>query len=250
MKGKRAIITPENETDIYNRAIHSTEQRTTLAKKLQSEIKWQAGAPEIEVLEKKISKYRHIKPDDPEDKPWNINTLDSYPLPPEALPYVIKAWVRVREIYSIPFTIRQAKWVSRLCFVITDIDELISEVFRREVADWLSKLKIKNINYDIETLGLYELMTGKQIGAWRGEKILKLKRYVIPGQPPTNFHRVFWKNGQAYSENPDNEVKKEKEVKQNARSTNKKGAKREVILGRLYSAWEKIPVLENILKSG
>lgn len=46
-------------------------------------------------------------------EPWSTATLKDYPLPPESLPAVMYVW-RYTLITGEKFTIRQAKWVSRL----------------------------------------------------------------------------------------------------------------------------------------
>ena len=52
-------------------------------------------------------------PIDPQDKPWSIDSLDNYPIPPHAIPIVLRAY-RQHMKNGSDFTIRQAKWVSRL----------------------------------------------------------------------------------------------------------------------------------------
>jgi hypothetical protein len=70
--------------------------------------------PAWETVIKLISKARNHEPS-PLDKPWHLGTLKDYPLPLEALPYVLGALesqnqlARHREL-----TIRQAFWISRL----------------------------------------------------------------------------------------------------------------------------------------
>ena len=113
-KGKRARITPDGEALIVSRALESHRlQRAVLAEKLQAEFeKRNYAVPQLEVLEKRISKYRNHQ-ESPQDKPWSTTTLDAYPIPPEALPQVLALWMlRLKKKKSL--TIREAKWAARL----------------------------------------------------------------------------------------------------------------------------------------
>jgi len=46
-------------------------------------------------------------------EPWSMATLNEYPIPSDDISIVMQAW-RYSIIYKEPFTIRQAKWISRL----------------------------------------------------------------------------------------------------------------------------------------
>ena len=51
------------------------------------------------------------------DRPWSIFTLGHYPVPPEAIPVVLKEYGRLLSSQRIPpphITIRQAGWIGRL----------------------------------------------------------------------------------------------------------------------------------------
>ncbi|MBM4461764.1 MAG: hypothetical protein FJ012_00315 [Chloroflexi bacterium] len=119
VKRKRAKITHKEETMIldYSRRFRKLG-RTQLAEKIQAEVKWSGKPPEIEVLEKKISKYRKIN--DPEEEPWDMSKLDKYPIPPEALPSVILCYVYRLEHGDTLLTVREAKWVSRIYAIWKD----------------------------------------------------------------------------------------------------------------------------------
>ncbi len=53
------------------------------------------------------------------DKPWTLASVERYPIPPEALPIVMRVWKQQLNWFE-PFTIRQAKWVGRLYKVIPE----------------------------------------------------------------------------------------------------------------------------------
>ncbi len=114
-RGKRARITLDGHAIIIRRALeHPRLQRTKLAEKLQRELEERGhDVPQVEVLERLISKHRNHSEDDPQEKPWSTATLDAYPIPPEALGAVLKAW-RSRVLQRETFTVREAKWCARL----------------------------------------------------------------------------------------------------------------------------------------
>jgi len=116
---KRANITPEGHALIVMRALEpSGLTRTPLAEKLQEEFQSRGyDIPEVETLEKKISWHRKHTKVDPQDKPWSMATLDDYPLPPDTLRTVLWVW-EARTNLGRSFTIREAKWVSRLAFAL------------------------------------------------------------------------------------------------------------------------------------
>ncbi len=101
------------------------------------------GWPSANAVSKKLQELRH-PPADPLDRPWTTASLPMYPIPPEALPTVLKAWALCQEperqveaktihgssIIDLPnwrlcndlhgryLTIREALWVGRLFHVI------------------------------------------------------------------------------------------------------------------------------------
>ncbi len=114
-----------------------------------------------------------------EDRPWSIATLLKHQvISPDALPSVLKAWVYAREQLKVEFTVREAKWVARLCYVLKDdIDILTSTAIlyaRREL--------ITEINGDFsdsfeEDLTLFTLLTGEEITHERRTQILSGPKY-------------------------------------------------------------------------
>lgn len=98
------------------------------------------------------TQYEHFSPDDKiMQKPWSMATLDEYPLPPESLPAVMRAW-RYALITGEIFTIRQAKWASRIYEFQPDVTKLwlsSYEYAKREEAAILSKQPFNSFNDDI-----------------------------------------------------------------------------------------------------
>jgi len=109
-------------------------QRTKLAEKIQSEVRWPGKSPEIEVLERKISYYRKHAIDDPEDKAWSMATIDKYPVPPQAIPAILACWKHCFKGDAV-LTIREAKWVSRLYALMAE--EVRQDFIWRHGVKWL-----------------------------------------------------------------------------------------------------------------
>jgi hypothetical protein len=83
--------------------------------------------PGLSAIQKELSKIRErLAPENPQEKAWNRDSLDKFPqivITPEVIPTVLKVWKSRIEKGSL-FTIREAKWVSRLSCVLSDIEEL------------------------------------------------------------------------------------------------------------------------------
>lgn len=125
-KGKRSKITSENERQIVR---YATEQypempRRALAEKLQREIKWEGPAPELEVLERKISSYRRHSTDNHLDEPWSLSylvqndlpvgRLREHDIPAEVIPLILDMQEERRSHQEKPLTIREVFWASKL----------------------------------------------------------------------------------------------------------------------------------------
>ena len=78
--------------------------------------------PSLSSVQKILAEVRKVK-DNPQDKPWSTATLDSYSIPPEAVPSVLKVW-KFQIEKGDTFTIREAKWASRLSRLLEDIEKL------------------------------------------------------------------------------------------------------------------------------
>ena len=133
-KGKRARITSEGEAHIYKRSIEEPrKQRTELAKALQNELKDMGfDMPELEVLERKVSKYRNEKRD-PKDEPFTLAALADNSMFVEHLPVILRAYLAEYiamaqaglPIPRPPLTIREALWIARLSSVLNDTFSLL-----------------------------------------------------------------------------------------------------------------------------
>lgn len=80
------------------------------------------GWPSLSTVQKvlaRIHKKERESPPDPEDAPWSVSDLTQYPIPPEVLPAVLRAWADALEM-GTPLTIRQVRWAARLYYVIKE----------------------------------------------------------------------------------------------------------------------------------
>ena len=112
--------------------------------------------PSLSTVQKVLAKIR--KPhSDPQEKPWSMATLDQYPIPPEALPAVRRV-MRWRVSCDEPFTIREAKWVSRLYTIFDVVED------QQDLMEWSAGLARREyycplLNKDFTTPDLDELVT-------------------------------------------------------------------------------------------
>jgi hypothetical protein len=142
IKKPRAHIGHNEELRICGYALEfRTMQRTNLAEKIQSEVRWPGKSPEIEVLERKISHYRKEAIDGPEDKAWSVATIDKYPIPPQAIPAVL-ACQKLCFKDNLVLSIREAKWVSRLYALMAE--EVRQDFVWRHGVKWLESEPSRN----------------------------------------------------------------------------------------------------------
>jgi hypothetical protein len=100
----------------------SEEDRDSLADRIIDEIKQKYPkeiSPTRETVLQRISRARNQEIL-PADQPWHMGSLDepNYRLPSEAIPYILKVQDESRK-FGWEITIRQAKWISRLCGIKT-----------------------------------------------------------------------------------------------------------------------------------
>ena len=136
---KGPIVTTEVEfiiASVYQKhpKWKATEVRNEVSHILQkSNPKLPSDWPGLSTVQKVLAIVR--KPQiDPQNKPWSMGTLNEYPIPPDAIPSVLKVWKHwddmVREVgldklaFDPTLTIRGAKWAGRLAHVIDDIGVL------------------------------------------------------------------------------------------------------------------------------
>lgn len=109
------------------------------AKMVQAEANKRLGQdwPGLSVVQKELSKIKErLMVDNPQEKPWSIASLDSCPISPDALPVVLKVW-KSRVEKDSNLTNREAKWVSRLSCVVSDIEKLADTARRYALVELL-----------------------------------------------------------------------------------------------------------------
>jgi hypothetical protein len=117
---KAPKILPSVKAIVYQAALDAVNKdRRLLATELQSRLKALGikAIPAEETLQKMISWARNNS-SDPEDRPWSVSALafTGGDIPLAALPLVMKVWAKA-VAKDTCLTIRQAKWIARLCFI-------------------------------------------------------------------------------------------------------------------------------------
>lgn len=79
--------------------------------------------PSVSAVGKVITKIRPKFGTDPKDNPFSLGALVKYPIPPEALPTVLRAWAQYRK-QGDTLTIREALWFSRLSSVLSEFEKV------------------------------------------------------------------------------------------------------------------------------
>jgi len=117
----------------------SKEVRASVVRQLEKEGYTESEIPKLRTFQEYLRRARkrqitleqESKVD--EQKPWNMQTLDEFPLPPESIPQVLQVW-RYSVNLGAKFTIRHAKWASRLYSQVSDTTKLwfVSRRYCRE----------------------------------------------------------------------------------------------------------------------
>ena len=150
--------------------------------------------PEI----KREVERRKTEPD-PHDKPWTIQSIAKYPIPPESLPSVLETWFCVQDFRSelkselkvdaewiiqsygpSPLTIRQAQWVARLHAAIKDTKALLG--YSMIMADFERQAEVAGLDYfgsQWTTLEVYSEMIGRTFTHEEMEKITGLSGHYV-----------------------------------------------------------------------
>ncbi len=133
------------------------------------------GWPGLSAVQKELAKVRkkRIQSPNPEDQPWSILSVhESALIPPDTLPSVLQAWVYARENLKLAFTIREAKWVARLCYVIEDIDTLTTTALGYARRELIADIRGESADSFQEDLELYAILKNEKISSERITGIL------------------------------------------------------------------------------
>lgn len=125
---------------------------------------------------RKIRKNNEARPRESKelDEPWTVPSLAKCPIPAEALPSVLRAWVYAREQLNIPLTIRQAQWTARLYAAIKDIPTMVKEALSYARFELIGELL--GSGYESHSIGadlaLFESMIGERLPLERRCRVL------------------------------------------------------------------------------
>ena len=97
-----------------------------------------------------------------------------YPIPPEALPSVLRVWVWTRENTKGTFTIRHAQWAARLYATIEDIGTLAINLPTYSLMEISGELTGTILDLSSVDLIIFNIMTGLEMSPKRRNKILGL----------------------------------------------------------------------------
>ena len=126
------------------------------------------GWPALSYIQKALIKIRKNESElslDPEDRPWSVAALADYDIPPEALPVVMNVWAKAL-VYDRPLTIRQVKWIARLCYIYKGETDISLEYLTAKASNYANKEK------SIKLTGAYPDKPQNMRWLWFGDAFL------------------------------------------------------------------------------
>lgn len=201
---KRAkAMLPEIKRLIANRALAEPEKRREqLAEELIKAIKERFPKeipPAPETVIKKISEARSVWLFD-EDKPWRISTLPDYEIQPQSLPRVLQIYMDMTK-QGICLTIREARWIGRLAFVVKDSKMLYNHALQRAEAERFLMAEGYEFTDISDDIALYSEITGESFSAVEMDKIRSGQLEALQRQAD------IW---ESFSKKPKKEAKNER----------------------------------------
>lgn len=158
-----------------------------LAKEIMSEVHRRLGRkkskgftwPGLISIRKILAEIRKKSPSK-EDLPWSLAkpVTDQF-IPSDTLPFVLRAWVYVREYLKGEFTVREAKWVARLCYIVKDLDMLTSTAIMYARRELIAEITGESNDSFEEDLKLFALLTGEEITNERMNQIISGPKYGL-----------------------------------------------------------------------
>ncbi len=105
------------------------EVRASVVRQLEKECYTESEIPKLRTFQEYLRRARkrqitlREKPKVDESNPWNLETLDEndWSLPHDTIPFVLQLWRYCKNL-GADLTIRQAKWASRLSYLLKDLD--------------------------------------------------------------------------------------------------------------------------------
>ncbi|MBA7695544.1 hypothetical protein ES703_104172 [subsurface metagenome] len=133
--------------------------------------------PGLISIRKKLAEIRK-QPLHVDDQLWSISSIEKpQTIPPDTLPYVLQSWVYALEHLKTVLTIREAKWVARLSYVIKDIDSLISTALLCARRELIAEITGEQKDHIEDDLKLFFLMSGEEMTDSRKTQILNGPKY-------------------------------------------------------------------------
>jgi len=145
---------------------------------------------------KEVREQYEVIPDEEkrQDLPWHLGALKDNPIPPEALPAVLEAYVYSHEHLNHEFTVRDAQWVARIYRLYKNVGKVgksTSRAMGLAQIELLARLTGGKWGESEEILNLYEDYTGKKISPKRRERILREgKQWLSPKQTEAVAKRI------------------------------------------------------------
>jgi len=145
--------------------------------------------PKVSTIQKMLGKLP--KEIDDIDRHWSVLSLARFPIPPDALGTVLRAWVAVRETMERNLTIREAQWIARL-YVATErvsFDYLVNIAIMYAEDERLTPFPNPSMRADIDSLdlSLFEAVTAQKVDSKRATKILGHREF-----DPALFDRMLF----------------------------------------------------------
>ena len=136
---------------------------------------------------------------DPRDTPWTITNMAKYPIPPEALPSVLRVWVWAKDNKNYSLTIREAQWVARLYAAIEDTEALFAHSHGESYEEKnCEEAGIEDMGDPITNLWVFSTMTGQIITEEDRAEVWKLWE-----QSKYGMKRIYFLNPKIHFENED-----------------------------------------------
>ena len=178
--------------------------------------------PTEETIERLISEVLNHEPN-PLDEPWSAISLLRYPIPPEALPSILQAWVLARE-RGEKFTIRNAQWVARFYATTKDISHLATISRLYTASELISDITGQEAPTHSVDLQIWGEMTGQEITPEREKRILGLsdEEWVVSQKAGEDFLRKIFAGEEPEFMKNMSSPQRQKEA-QNERPHNKEG---------------------------
>lgn len=143
------------------------EPRDSVAERIETYLEDKEPIPSRDTLNKMISSARNSN--DPEDNPWSVSALAlaDYNIPPETLPVVMNAWAKAL-VEDKPLTIRQVKWIARLCFIYDGKTDISLEWLIAKASEYANR------ETAIKSIGTYPDKPQNMRWLWFGDAFLYL----------------------------------------------------------------------------